>query len=388
MTSTTLPSITLRLACEHDSDDILRWRNDPDTVVASPTGSVDAAAHARWYQEKLHDPRCTIFIAEIIDEMHSSCSVGVVRFDRTDSSAEVSITINPAFRGKGHGKLVLRKALHNYFSSSEVHSIIAHIVEENTASIRLFTSLGFIQSGSLEKAGRRMHAMRLDKAAFVPLVSIIIRCYNSEKTIRAALHSALNQTYPRCEIVVVDDGSNDQTRSIITSFTKDIKVNLRVLLSAHVGPYEAAHIGLRESHGDYIVFLDGDDEFLPETVSSLARPLTDTPLGFSYCDYYEVPSNGIRKYISLCTIFNCIACGMMFKKSVLDDVGFWDSYFLLPEYDLVIRVMKKYKGYHVAEPLYVYHRYPGSMTADKGFIEQAKKQLFDKYGVIEGFKEY
>ena len=155
-------AIFLRFVDEHDSEDILRWRNDPETVAASPSGAVEPSAHAQWYNQKLRDTSCHQFIVQ--DELHK---IGVVRFDCDGKKAEVSITINPELRGRGYGKLALHKALGVYFSNFPAESVIAKIVEENARSVRLFSSCGFQLTGRMEKFNRTMLVMSLHKQDFV-----------------------------------------------------------------------------------------------------------------------------------------------------------------------------------------------------------------------------
>lgn len=89
-----------------------------------------------------------------------------------------------------------------------------------------------------------------------PLVSILVPAYNAEKWLGDALRSALAQTWDRKEIIVVDDGSTDQTLSVAQSFESDI---LKVFTQAHQGAAAARNFAFRKSTGDYIQWLDADD---------------------------------------------------------------------------------------------------------------------------------
>jgi glycosyltransferase involved in cell wall biosynthesis len=89
-----------------------------------------------------------------------------------------------------------------------------------------------------------------------PLVSILIPAYNASEYITEALRSAVNQTWPNKEIIVVDDGSRDDTRAIVDRFEKD---GVRVLTQANQGAAAARNKALSLSRGDYIQWLDADD---------------------------------------------------------------------------------------------------------------------------------
>jgi O-antigen biosynthesis protein len=221
-------------------------------------------------------------------------------------------------------------------------------------------------------------------------ISLILRTYNDEEVIRRALTSALQQTYENFEIIIVNDGSTDTTGEILATYTNP---RIRVITQQNQGPYKAAHTGLAACSGEIIMLLDADDELVPDAMEMIAATFSTSNdsnnlIGFAYCDYYELEENGKSKVVSTQNIFNTVACTTFFRKSVLDNVGFWDTAFLLPEYDLLMRVKQKYAGKHIPVPLYIYHRHSGSLTAGDDFIEKAKKQLFAKYGVLEGFKEY
>jgi len=89
-----------------------------------------------------------------------------------------------------------------------------------------------------------------------PLVSIIIPAYNSEKFISQCLESAINQTYKNIEIIVIDDGSTDQSLAILKRFEYD---NLKIFSQANKGASAARNFGLSIAKGEFIQFLDADD---------------------------------------------------------------------------------------------------------------------------------
>jgi glycosyltransferase involved in cell wall biosynthesis len=96
-----------------------------------------------------------------------------------------------------------------------------------------------------------------------PKVSILMPCYNAERYVGAALESALNQTWPNKEIVVVDDGSKDSSAHVLQQFaSRDVKV----IHQKNQGQCAAANRAFAESTGDYIKFFDADDLLAPETL--------------------------------------------------------------------------------------------------------------------------
>src|SRR5271169_6225213 len=96
-----------------------------------------------------------------------------------------------------------------------------------------------------------------------PPVSILIPAYNAERWIRQSIESALAQTYPSKEVIVVDDGSTDGTRDIIRSFGGAI----RFVSSAHLGGNAARNLLLEASSGQWLQYLDSDDYLQPGKIA-------------------------------------------------------------------------------------------------------------------------
>lgn len=97
-----------------------------------------------------------------------------------------------------------------------------------------------------------------------PFFSVVIPLYNKEKSIAQSLKSVLDQTYTNFEIVVVDDGSTDKSVEVVKNIGDD---RIQLLCQPNAGPSKARNTGVKNSKGDWIVFLDADDELLPEALS-------------------------------------------------------------------------------------------------------------------------
>ena len=106
-----------------------------------------------------------------------------------------------------------------------------------------------------------------------PLVSIVINNYNYGRFLGSAIESALNQTYPHLEVVVIDDGSTDESPEVIARYGKRI-IAFR---QRNGGQAAAVNAGFARAHGDVVIFLDADDVLLPHIAKSVASVFHDSP---------------------------------------------------------------------------------------------------------------
>ncbi|MEO6052687.1 MAG: glycosyltransferase family A protein, partial [Chthoniobacterales bacterium] len=108
----------------------------------------------------------------------------------------------------------------------------------------------------------------------IPSVSIIIPCYNTARWLAEAIESALAQTWIQKEIVVVDDGSTDESLSIARSYES---CEVRVLSQSNRGAAAARNAGLQAAKGDFIQFLDADDILSPDKIELQIKSLLNNP---------------------------------------------------------------------------------------------------------------
>lgn len=108
-----------------------------------------------------------------------------------------------------------------------------------------------------------------------PLVSVVVPAYNIEGYIADCMRSAVNQTYPEIEIIVVNDGSTDSTLSIIEEFQRQDS-RIRVITRPNGGLSAARNTGLDSAQGEYIVFADGDDVLMPDAIETMVGIASDT----------------------------------------------------------------------------------------------------------------
>jgi glycosyltransferase involved in cell wall biosynthesis len=115
-----------------------------------------------------------------------------------------------------------------------------------------------------------------------PLVSIVIPCYNAAATLGKAIQSALEQTWPRKEVIVIDDGSTDGSRDVIASFGPSVRWEAR----RNRGGAAARNRGVEIAKGHFVQFLDADDTLAPRKLSVQLEEAERHRNRITYCDYW------------------------------------------------------------------------------------------------------
>lgn len=117
------------------------------------------------------------------------------------------------------------------------------------------------------------------------LVSVIIPLYNAEKYIEETMESILNQTYKNIEIVVVDDGSKDQSASIVKNIERKYPEQIKYILQKNQGVSVARNTGIENASGEYISFLDSDDLWHQTKIEKQMESMHKNNMNACYCGY-------------------------------------------------------------------------------------------------------
>ncbi|MGV4462934.1 glycosyltransferase family 2 protein [Ornithobacterium rhinotracheale] len=108
------------------------------------------------------------------------------------------------------------------------------------------------------------------------MVSIIIPIYNAERYLKKCLDSVLAQSYQDFEVILVNDGSSDNSEQILEDYCKEYE-QLKVFSQKNSGVSEARNLGIRKAKGEYIVFIDSDDYVLPNYIECLVKDMEQNP---------------------------------------------------------------------------------------------------------------
>lgn len=199
---------------------------------------------------------------------------------------------------------------------------------------------------------------------FTPLVSIIIPVYNGANYMREAIDSALNQTYKNIEVIVVNDGSKDNTEEIAQSYGDKI----RYFAKENGGVATALNLAIKEAKGDYISWLSHDDMYTTNKIQRQIEELNtlDDKNTILYSDYMVIDKNSkIKGYfyikaahplhklnLPLYPIYNGIihGCTLLIPKKCFFEVGFFDEKLkTTQDYDLWYRMFPNYKICYINE---------------------------------------
>jgi len=209
-----------------------------------------------------------------------------------------------------------------------------------------------------------------------PLVSVIIPTYNSAKFISGSVSSVTNQTYSNIEILIIDDGSTDNTEAVVQALSGPI----RYIKQINSGPSSARNRGIAQSKGKYIAFLDVDDEWEPSKIESQViffendKNLSIVATGYVRCDaglspvetiVLAIPSKnrGVVPFRMLLEKNQLLTSSIMIKKQTLDECGFFDEKIYFGEdWDLWVRTAQLGGIGYIQTPLAKYRAHGGGLT--------------------------
>ena len=212
-----------------------------------------------------------------------------------------------------------------------------------------------------------------------PIISVIIPTFNQSEFLGRCLRSILDQIIPKgeYEIIVIDDGSNDETSKVLKIYEKEILI---IKNNKNKGLPYSINKGIKKSKGRFVVRLDSDDYVNTNFLYILKIFLIEnSEIDAVSCDYFIV--NDKEEIISRKdSSKNPIGCGIMFRLEHLINLGLYDENFLVHEdKDLRLRFNDKYKVFRIPLPLYRYRKHQKNITNDKRKMKSHFKKLKKKH---------
>ena len=222
-----------------------------------------------------------------------------------------------------------------------------------------------------------------------PLVSVVIPAYNSSKWIAETLESVLAQDYAPFEVIVVDDGSTDNTADVVRRFGERV----RYVFKPNGGQGSARNVGIREAHGAFIAFVDSDDLWAKKKLQLQVELLTKTALLWAYSDvdaFDNDSGNYLYSFSTKSKQYDGDVLGPLFlscfiqspapivHRKIFEDVGYFDESKEIKnreDWDMWLRISTKYPICRISKPLAYYRVHTSSMTGGENPILRLNSHL-------------
>lgn len=241
-----------------------------------------------------------------------------------------------------------------------------------------------------------------------PLVSIVCLCYNHEPFVHATLASVWAQNYDNIEVIIVDDGSQDQSVKKIREYIEQNPCPYplhTIFLEQNIGNCAAFNRGWKLANGEFIIDLATDDVLLPDRVSLQLELFQSLPedYGVVFSEVQYINESGEAQYLhfqdkykhirpipqgdiyaKLIALYFIPSPSMMYRQRVLQDLGGYDERLAYEDYDFWIRSSRKYKYAYLNHCTTLVRKSAGSMS--KAWYKKGDRQLHSTYLVCQKIK--
>ena len=239
-----------------------------------------------------------------------------------------------------------------------------------------------------------------------PLFSVVIPTYNSYQKLVRAVESLQEQSYQNFEVLIIDDGSTDETKSKITTL---LSAQIHYFYKTNGGPASARNLGITKAKGEYVCFLDADDTFAKEKLLLYSKFCEKgVPFIFSDALYIQESNNSSnlfssKRYIKHTSFFESllvtnfiVASTVCVKKEVLEKVAFFDESVglkFVEDYDLWLKIARRYPLSYIEPPLtnYYVHESNNSHNVQRtvlSLLRIYKKWIFVSPIAVQNFVKY
>lgn len=224
----------------------------------------------------------------------------------------------------------------------------------------------------------------------MPKVSIIIPAYNSLTYLPTAINSVFRQTFQDFELVIIDDGSSDKTADWVSCLTES---QIKLISQDNQGASTARNIGIANSEGEYIAFLDADDLWRPSKLTKQVERLDNLPqVGLVHCwtEFTNAQGDKTGKVMTSygegtvwkeMVLYNLLRCGStpMIRRTCFESLGVFDTALKYAEdWDMWIRIASQYEFSIINEPLVFYREHEDNKSKNyEGQLESFCK-IIDK----------
>jgi len=228
-----------------------------------------------------------------------------------------------------------------------------------------------------------------------PLVTVYVLNYNYAQYLEKCIDSSLLQTYKNIELLVIDDGSTDESSQVLAQYDGDLRIN--IIRQQNIGLVKSIANVFSLAKGEYVVRIDADDWVVPTFVESLVAEIEkDDQVAMVFPDYYEVYETGhilhrVKRhdFSSEVTLLDQPAHGActLIRRSAYMEVGGHNQKLQCQDgVDIWLAITEKYKVTNYKEPLFYYRKHRRSLTTNYNKILNNRAIIYRDHAIRRGYQ--
>lgn len=241
-----------------------------------------------------------------------------------------------------------------------------------------------------------------------PLVSIIIPSYNHEKYVEQAIMSIIDQTYRNLELIIIDDGSVDESPYVIKELVNKIDSSKKIIfeIQDNMGLSKTLNKAIRMANGEYIAILASDDMYLPNKIEECVNVLSNAESNVCavFSNGFIINENGVKMHqfydnkhkkpwgknvYKELLLGNWIAAlSLLYRKSSLLECGLFDENLEIEDYDMLLRLAKIFELKYISKPLVLYRMHGLNCSNNKEKMNEHLESIYKKHKDLYSYKKY
>ena len=219
-------------------------------------------------------------------------------------------------------------------------------------------------------------------------VTVYIPNYNYDKFLDDSIKSVLNQSFKNFELIIIDDGSIDNSKKILKKYIFHKKI--RIINQKNKGLVKCCNTAIRASNGKFVLRLDADDYLKKNALENFYKKIiSDRNIGLVFSDYFIVDANkeiikknkmmNYEKNVQLLDIPSHGACSLIRKEYLLETNLYDEDIDRQDGYDLWLKFFNRYKVVNINKPLWYYRQHTGSLSFDKHELLKTRNKIYNKF---------
>ena len=227
--------------------------------------------------------------------------------------------------------------------------------------------------------------------------------FNAQEWIVGLLHSILNQSYQNIEVILVNDGSTDESLALVEKFSKDLgEIRIRVVNQENCGVSEARNEGVRNSSGELLAFVDSDDVWIREKIERQVNEMNELGIAASACSYAifrdsdleildvvhpDWSTHGVRNWLLFRSYGGLLSSTLMLRREIFFQTGpFRIDLSLSADIDFAWRLLGVTQVKLIREPLVGYRLRPNQMHKIPDLLVSESKRMINNVSLLQSNK--